>query len=75
MGDPEPEAEEEAPQEPRCELVLKISSGAHLGDGSEEWPSKVTLQFPGEEEECTTEEVQAAPASTDHTDPCGVDAR
>merc|ERR1719506_95212 len=58
MGDPEPEAEEEAPQEPRCELVLKISSGAHLGDGSEEWPSKVTLQFPGEEEECTTEEMQ-----------------
>jgi len=43
-------------QEPMLELTLKIGCGMKLGDGSEEWPSRVGFQFPGEEADLTTEQ-------------------
>jgi hypothetical protein len=42
------------------ELTLKIGCAKKLGDVSEDWPSRVGLQFPGEEADVTTETKQGA---------------
>ena len=61
-ADPPKMSEGEAAGEevPMVELTLKIGCGKKLGDVPEEWPSRVGLQFPGEEAEITTETVRAA---------------